>query len=179
MSDANSASSLQYSAPLSLLDKINKALFNVVCIATVLMVLITFAIVVLRYGFSMGWIALQESVMYLHAIAFMLGMAYTLRTEGHVRVDVLYRAWSEKRQVLVNLFGTMLLLLPFALVVLVYSLPYVSESWRLLEASKEAGGLPLVYILKTLIPLMAVQLILQALSDLKRYFRTYKTLRGQ
>lgn len=174
MSDASGASSFQTPTNLNVIDKLNRGIFWAVSVVTLLMVVVTFLIVVLRYGFNAGWIAMQESVMYFHALAFMLGMAYTLRCDGHVRVDVLYRGWSLKRQALVNLGGTLFLLLPVAVLILVYSFNYVAESWRLLEGSKEAGGLPLVYLLKTLIPLMAVQLILQGLSDLWRYTKQYQ-----
>lgn len=150
-------------------DAINRHLCQWVSLATLLMVLITFAIVVLRYGFSVGWIAMQESVMYLHGAVFMLAAAYTLRADGHVRVDVFYRRMSPQAQAKVNLGGTLLLLVPTCIVIIIYSAPYVAESWRLMESSIEAGGLPLVFILKSLIPLSAILLLLQGLSDSLRY----------
>ncbi|GGW92138.1 hypothetical protein GCM10007391_28030 [Alteromonas halophila] len=138
-------------------------------VATLAMVLITFAVVVLRYGFNVGWIALQESVMYLHSAVFMLAAAYTLRSDGHVRVDVFYRRLSPVSQAKVNLLGTLVLMLPTCSVIFLYSLPYVTASWRLMESSIEAGGLPLVFVLKTLLPVTAAMLMLQGLADIVRY----------
>ncbi len=146
----------------------NRLLCIGVSIGTLLMVLITFLIVVLRYGVGVGWIAMQESVMYLHAAVFMIGIAYTLAEDGHVRVDVFYRKMSMRKKYWVDALGTVFLLLPVCLFIIVYSLPYVAESWRLLESSQEAGGLPLVFLLKTLIPLGACLLLLQGCSVLIR-----------
>lgn len=128
---------------------------------TLAMVLAMLAVVVMRYGLNQGSIALQESVRYLHAAVFLLGAAYTLRHEGHVRVDIFYRRMSPARQAMVDVAGGALLLLPSCLFLLVVSLPYVAESWRLLEGSREPGGLPAVFLLKTLIPVAMGLLALQ------------------
>ena len=127
-------------------------------------VFVTFLVVVLRYGFNFGRISLQESVTYMHAFVFMLAGAYTLKYNEHVRVDIFYQDMSSHKKAKVDLFGTLFLLLPFAGFIVWISFNYVSNSWKLLEGSREAGGLPLVYILKTLIPLMAALLFLQAIS---------------
>lgn len=132
---------------------------------TLLLVLITFTVVVLRYAFQFGSIAMQESILYLHASVFMLGSAYTLRYDGHVRVDIFYRGFSEKRKALVNLLGSLLLLLPVCIFLLWASWGYVANAWSLQEGSGETGGLPYVYLLKTLIPLCAFLLILQGISQ--------------
>lgn len=149
-----------------LIDKLNYQLCLIASKATVVMALLTFVIVALRYGVGVGWIALQESVMYLHASVFMLGSAYTLNDNSHVRVDVFYRKFSPVQQAWVNIGGAVLLLIPVCVFILVYSFSYVAESWRLLEGSKEAGGLPLVFVLKTLIPLAAITLLLQGVSEI-------------
>lgn len=128
------------------------------------MVCITFLVVVLRYGFNYGDIALQESITYLHAFVFMTAGAYTLKHNEHVRVDIFYQNMSEKNKSRVNLYGSLFLLLPFSTFIVWVSFDYVLGSWSLLEKSREAGGLPFVYILKTLIPLMAILLFLQAVS---------------
>ena len=136
------------------------------CIAwlTLGMVCITFAVVILRYLFSSGSIALQESVTYLHAMVFMLGAAYTLRHDGHVRVDIFYRKWPPRVRAWVNLVGTLLLLFPVCVFMFIASLEYVGTSWSMLEGSREAGGLNAVFVLKTAIPAMAVMLFLQGFS---------------
>lgn len=126
------------------------------------MVLLTFVIVLLRYGFNLGWIWLQESVSYLHASVFMLAAAWTLQLDGHVRVDIFYRDSKPSHQALVNLLGTALFLIPFCLFLLIVGWAYVAASWQLLEGSREAGGVPLVYLLKSLILLLPVLLLLQS-----------------
>ena len=140
------------------------------------MVLVTFAVVVLRYAFNLGWIAMQESVTFMHALVFMLAAAWTLRHDGHVRVDIFYREMSAKARARVDLAGTMLLLLPVSIFILVSSWDYVAASWALREGSREAGGLSGVYLLKTAIPMMAVLLIVQGLSNA---LRCIAVLRGE
>jgi TRAP-type mannitol/chloroaromatic compound transport system permease small subunit len=134
----------------------------------VLLVLMQGLVVLLRYGFSWGSIALQESVTYLHAICFMLGAAFTLQVDRHVRVDVLYRSMSLKQQALVNAVGSVLFLIPICLFMLWTSYDYVLQAWTIKERSADSGGLAIVYLLKTLIPLLAVSLLAQALAELGR-----------
>lgn len=128
------------------------------------MVVITFTIVLLRYLFDTGWIAMQESVTYLHALVFMVGAAYTLRHDGHVRVDIFYRRFTQRGRAWVDLGGVLLLLLPLCGFIGVVSWEYVAESWRLLEGSREAGGLPAVFLLKSVIILMPLLLGLQGIA---------------
>ncbi len=146
------------------IDALNERVGHFVAWLVLAMVFVTFLVVILRYGFNFGRISLQEASTYLHAFVFMLAGAYTLKHNEHVRVDVFYQDMSKRNQAKVDFFGTIFLLLPFAGFIAWISFDYVSSSWRLLEGSREAGGLPFVYILKTLIPLMAVLLLLQAIS---------------
>lgn len=132
---------------------------------TLLMVLITFLVVVLRYAFNTGWIAMQESVTYLHATVFMLGAAYTLKHNAHVRVDIFYHKFSPRQKALVDLAGSVLLLLPVCGFILWSSWGYVLDSWGILEGSPETSGLPLIYLLKTVLLLMPVLLILQNIAQ--------------
>ena len=143
---------------------------------TLAVVLLTFAVVVLRYGFNLGWIWLQESVTYLHALVFMLAAAWALQDDAHVRVDVVYRDRSPRYQALVNLLGVLLLLAPFCLFLLVSAWGYVASSWGVMEGSREAGGLPLVYLLKTLILLLPALLLMQSLCQATR---SMAVLRGR
>jgi TRAP-type mannitol/chloroaromatic compound transport system permease small subunit len=129
------------------------------------LVLVTFAVVMLRYLFQLGWIAMQESILYLHASLFLLGAAYTLNKDGHVRVDILYRGFSARRKAVVDLLGSLFLLLPVCGFLLWASWDYVATAWSIQEGSPEAGGLPYVYILKTLIPVAVILLIVQGLSQ--------------
>ena len=130
------------------------------------MVVITFLIVVMRYGFNAGSIAIQESVVYLHSIVFMLAIAYTYKHNGHVRVDIFYSRFSNRKKAWVDLLGSLFLLLPFCLYLILSSWEYAVKSWQLMEGSREAGGLPLVFVLKTLVPLMPMLLLLQGISTL-------------
>jgi TRAP-type mannitol/chloroaromatic compound transport system permease small subunit len=134
---------------------------------TLLMTLLTFGVVLLRYGFNLGWIWLQESVTYLHALVFMVAAAWAFQTDDHVRVDIFYRDRSERYRSWVNLAGTLLLLVPFCLFLVVVAWDYVAASWATREASREAGGLPLVWLLKSLILVMPVLLLLQSWSTVR------------
>lgn len=129
---------------------------------TLVMTLLTFGIVVLRYGFNQGWIWLQESVTYLHAMVFMVAAAWAFQTDDHVRVDIFYRARSPRYRDIVNLVGTLLFLVPFSLFLLLIGWDYVAASWSTHEASREAGGLPLVWLLKSLILVLPALLLLQS-----------------
>jgi TRAP-type mannitol/chloroaromatic compound transport system permease small subunit len=131
-------------------------------------VLMQFAVVLARYAFATGSIWLSESIIYAHAAMFMLAAAWTLQQDGHVRVDVLYSKASARQKALVDLLGSMLLLLPVMGVIAYFALPYVARSWSLLERSREASGLPFVYLLKTLIPLFALLMGVQGLSQALR-----------
>jgi TRAP-type mannitol/chloroaromatic compound transport system permease small subunit len=131
---------------------------------TLVMVFLIFGIVVARYGFNQGWIWMQESVTYLHAMVFMIAAAWAFQTDDHVRVDIFYRSHSSRYKNWVNLLGTVLLLVPFSLFLLVIGWNYVAASWATLESSREPGGLPLVYLLKSLILIMPALLLIQSWS---------------
>lgn len=135
---------------------------------TLLMALATGLVVAARYLFNVGSIALQESVMHMHAWVFMLCIAGALKEGAHVRVDPLYRQFSERGRAWVDLGGSVLFLMPVALFIGIGSLDYVALSWSLREASFDPGGLPGVFLLKTLIPLMAASLLLQGVSEALR-----------
>jgi TRAP-type mannitol/chloroaromatic compound transport system permease small subunit len=146
------------------IDDLSERTGHAIAWLTIGTVLLTFSVVVLRYGFDSGSIAMQETVSYLHAAVFMLGAAYTLKHDGHVRVDIVYRRLSARGQALVNLLGTLLLLLPVCIYIMASSWEYVAISWGLREGSQEAGGLNAVFLLKTAIPAMAVLLMLQGIA---------------
>ena len=135
---------------------------------TLLMMCITFLIVVLRYLFGFGSIAMQESVMYLHATLFMGASAYTLKCDEHVRVDIFYRLHSPKTKAWVNLFGTLFLLMPVCLFIGWVSMDYLAATWRIYESSPEAGGIPAVFLLKSLIAVLVITLLLQGFAELLR-----------
>lgn len=149
-------------------DSINQRIAHAIRWLALAMALITVSVVVLRYVFNTGTIVMQESVMYLHGILFMLGIPYGLKQNTHVRVDVVYARLNEDQQRWVDIAGHALFLLPVSIFIFVTSLPYVAAAWRVLEGSAEVGGIPAVFLLKTLIPVMAALLFLQGLSEISK-----------
>lgn len=149
----------------ALIDRFNTAIGRAAAWCALAVVLIGFAVVLLRYAFGAGSIWLQESILYAHAALFLLAAAWTLKEGGHVRVDVFYAGASPRTKAWIDLLGVLLLLLPFCIAVIWFSLPYVGRSWAILERSRETSGLPLVFLLKTLIPVFAVLLALQGVSQ--------------
>jgi TRAP-type mannitol/chloroaromatic compound transport system permease small subunit len=133
---------------------------------TLALVAITVIVVVLRYFFESGSIALQESITYLHGLIFMLGIAFTLQRGGHVRVDIFYRGFSPARKALVNLLGGILFLLPVSLLILFMSWDYVAASWSIGETSEESSGIAGIYLLKTLLLAMPATLLLQGVAEI-------------
>lgn len=135
---------------------------------TLLMALFTAGIVVLRYGFNVGSILAQEAVVYLHGALFLLGAAYALKVGAHVRVDVFYREFSPRTKAWIDSVGGIVFLLPLCVFIIGSSWDYVSESWRMQEISAEPGGIPAVFILKSMIPLAAANLALQGVAEVLR-----------
>lgn len=146
------------------IDRLNHAVGRVALWLAIAMVLIQFAVVLLRYVFGLGFILLQEAVIYLHAVLFLLGASYALLHDGHVRVDILYRRASARRRALINLVGTLVFLMPVCVVIGLTSLPYVEVSWGALEGSKETSGIPGVFVLKSFILVFVVLVGLQGVS---------------
>lgn len=142
------------------------------------MVIVTFVVVVMRYVFDAGWIWVQESVVWMHAMVFMLGAAYTLHSAEHVRVDVFYRTMGERRRAWVDLIGVLIFLMPLCLFLAWKSFDFVMQSWNIREASRESGGLPYPFIpmLKSALLLMPITVALQGLSLL---LNSLQTLRGK
>ena len=147
------------------IDRLNAAIGRSVAWFCLFVVAVQFAVVVLRYVFGIGSIWLSESIIYAHAALFMLAAAWTLREGGHVRVDVFYADASPRTRALVDLGGSLLLLLPFMLVLAWFALPYVARSWAILETSPETSGIPAVFLLKTLIPVFALLMALQGVAQ--------------
>ena len=150
------------------IDRFTETIGKVISWLTLLMVLLTFIIVVMRYGFNIGSIAMQELVLYFHGLIFMLGAAYTFKSDGHVRVDIFYQKFSTKKKALVNIFGGIFLLLPVCIFILFISLEYVATAWRILEKSPEAGGLPLIYLMKSYLLVLALTLSMQGIAEIGR-----------
>jgi TRAP-type mannitol/chloroaromatic compound transport system permease small subunit len=147
------------------IDRLTTGIGRAVAWLALAVVLLQFALVVARYLFGLGSIWLTETVIYAHATLFMLAAAWTLKAGGHVRVDVFYAEASPRTRAKIDLIGALLLLLPFALVLLWLAWPYAARSWAILERSQETSGLPLVFALKTLIPLFALLMALQGIAQ--------------
>ena len=157
-------------ATLNLIDRFNRATGRLVAWLTLVMVVVTAIIVIMRYVFDAGYIWLQESVIWMHAAVFMLGAAYTLLHEGHVRVDIFYREMSARRRGWVDLIGVILLLLPLCGYLAYASFDFEAASWAIHESSRESGGLPypLIPMLRSIVLLMPLAVGLQGVSLLLR-----------
>jgi TRAP-type mannitol/chloroaromatic compound transport system permease small subunit len=159
-----------------MLDRFSASLGKATAWLTLLMVLVTFAVVVMRYVFDVGFIWLQESVVWMHACVFMVGAAYTLQQEEHVRVDIFYRDMTEERRAWVDLLGVIIFLLPLCAFLGWAAFDLVAVSLKLNESSRESGGLPypLIPLLKSIIIVMPITLGLQGLSLLLRSVSTLR-----
>ncbi|MBK1668901.1 C4-dicarboxylate ABC transporter permease [Rhodovibrio sodomensis] len=147
------------------IDRLNNGIGISVAWFALAMVLVQFLVVVLRYVFGVGWLFLQESIVYLHGAMFMLGSAYTLLHNGHVRVDIFYRDADPRWKAKVDVAGHVLFLIPVCALILIYSWPYVVSSWASLEGSREISGIPAVFLLKTVVLVFCVLMILQGLAQ--------------
>lgn len=154
----------------NLIDRFSDASGKLVSWLTLFMVIVTFVIVVMRYVFDAGLIWLQESVIWMHATVFMVGAAYTLKHEEHVRVDVFYRNMSQRRRAWVDTLGVLFMLLPLCGFLALKSFDFAATSWSMHEASRESGGLPypVLPLVKSVLIIMPVAVALQGLSLLRR-----------
>lgn len=151
---------------VKVIDSISEWTGKVTAWLVLAMVLLISYDVAMRYLFHSGSVALQELEWHIFAIIFLFGAAYTLKHDGHVRVDILYRSrfLSNRHRAWVDLVGTLLFLIPFCLLVISGSLPFVGNSFAMSEGSPDPGGLPYRYLLKAAIPLAFGLLLLQGIS---------------
>ncbi len=146
------------------IDWLNEHVGRGVARVALLMVLVQFTVVIMRYVFAIGFIPMQESIWYMHGILFMVGAGYTLLHDGHVRVDIIYRESSARKKAWIDMIGSIAFLIPLCILTLYLSSSYVINSWRTFEGSTEISGLPLIFLLKTVIWVFAALLGLQAVS---------------
>lgn len=149
---------------IALIDGINRRVGHAAAWLAIAMALGQFAVVVLRYVFSIGFVWMQETVIYCYGALFMLGAGYALLQDAHVRLDVFYRDAGPGTKAWIDLIGTAVLLLPLCVLIFWLSLDYVLGAWSIAERSSEALGLPLAFAYKTLIWVFAVLLAAQGLS---------------
>lgn len=152
-------------------DALTEAAGRLAGVLAIALVALSFALVLARYALGVGSVAAQEAVLWLHAALFLLGLAYALRHGAHVRVDVFSQRWTPRTRARVELAGLALLLMPFCVFVVAMSWDYVGASWAAREGSRDPGGLPGWYLLKSLLPLSAALLLLQALAETLRAAR--------
>ena len=153
------------------IDRFTARLGRLLAWCALFMALLVCAVVILRYGFARGSIAMQEAVTYLHGSLFMLGAAYALQRGAHVRVDIFYRDFNERQRAWVDALGGIVFLLPLCAVIFFGSLDYVADAWAIRESSPEPGGIPYLYLLKSLLPLMAANLALAGTAEILRNAR--------
>lgn len=156
------------------IDRLSDWLGRGVAWVALAMVLMMVSIVILRYLFQFGSIAMQESIMYMNALIFALGAGYTLKEKGHVRVDIFYSRQAPQRRALIDLLGSALFLIPSMLAIIWLSWDYVGLSWRLREASPESSGLPFVYLLKSAILVLAILLLVQGVAELIKNWQSWR-----
>ena len=149
-----------------IMDTINKVVGYLCGLFAVLMVLVVFTVVVLRYGFGISFIWMQESYVWLHAFIFMLGAGFTYLSNEHVRIDVFYRDASNKYKSIVDILGNIILVFPFLYIIWKYSFTFVTRSFQISEISREVGGLPALYVLKSATLFFCIFLFIQSISNI-------------
>ncbi|CUJ00094.1 TRAP transporter small permease subunit [Cognatishimia activa] len=156
---------------IEIIEKTNRQLGRIAAYCAVVMMLAQVFSVVARYVFSYGIIAVQETVVYGHALMFLLGAAVVLQTNEHVRVDVFYGSVKPRTRYLIDLIGLIGFVLPVALLIGYYSWPYVARAWSTYEGSRQSGGLPAVFLLKTAILIFSASLSLQVIATVTKLLR--------
>lgn len=159
---------------LTLIDRLNDFAGRLAAWLLCALVALVFALVLARYVFSTGSVAVQELGQWLHGSAFLLGLGYALRHDAHVRVDVFSQRCTPRTRALIEVAGCGLLLLPLCGFILLMSWDYVAASWGSGEGSRDPGGLPAWYLLKSLLPLSALLLGLQGVAQAVRAARQWR-----
>ncbi len=147
------------------IDRLNEVIGIGVAWLTTLLVINVFYDTIMRYIFKKGHIALQELEWHIFSVIFLVGAAYTLKHDGHVRVDIVYTKLSERTKLWIDFIGTFAFLIPFCIIVIYSTKTFILNSWAVRETSPDPGGLPARYILKSMIPLGFFLLMLQGLSE--------------
>ncbi len=146
------------------IDGMNSMIGKLVSWVVLLMVIVVFADVVMRYAFRTSFVFTQELEWHLFAFVFLIGAGFTLLHDSHVRVDIFYQRLNTRRQAWVNLFGTIFFLIPGCFLVIDTSWGFVVNSFSVMEGSPDPGGIPLRFIIKAMIPIGFVFLLLQGIS---------------
>jgi TRAP-type mannitol/chloroaromatic compound transport system permease small subunit len=147
-----------------MIDLMNEKIGRTVSWLALIMILVQFIVVVMRYMFGLGSIMIQESIVYMHALIFLIMAGYTLLHDGHVRVDIFYGSATIKRKALINFLGVLVFLWPVCILIITVSAKFVTAAWAVREGSPEGSGIQAIYLLKTAIWIFAGLLILQGFS---------------
>ncbi len=153
---------------IKIIDEFTDTFGRLISWLNIALMLSVFAVVMLRYILNLGSIALQELSVYLHATVFLSACAYTLRHNGHVRVDIFYRRFSGRTRGIIDASGTVLFLMPVCLFIGFISWDYIERSWAIRETSHDPGGLPAVYLMKSLILVLVATLLIQGVAEFLR-----------
>ncbi len=156
-----------------LIDTFNRYLGKLTAWLSFGMVIVMFGSVIQRYLLESNYIWQQELIQYMHAILFLCAAAYTLQKDKHVRVDVLYEGFSALQKARVNLFGIIVFLVPVTAAIAYLSYDFIAQSWSIMEHSREPGGLPGVFLLKTVIGIFAISILFQGISQIVSILRKY------
>lgn len=159
------------------IDAMNEHMGRIVSWFALIMVLVQFAVVLLRYVFGLGFIPMQESILFMHSLLFLVGAGYTLLHDGHVRVDIFYGAATRERKALIDCIGVLIFLWPLCAVMTWKGLIYVGASVRVLEGSPEGTFMPF-WLLKSMLLVFPLVLSLQGLSMLLRSLFVMRGLEG-
>ena len=157
-----------------MIDNITESIGNFLSYVLFLMVTLIVASILLRFIFNIGNIAIQELIMYLHALLFMFGISYAYKEDSHVKIDILSNSISPKNSQILSIIGFIFFVMPFAIFLIYISADMTMKSWSILEGSSEAGGLNLVFVLKTIIPLTGILILLQGISKLLKNIESLK-----
>ena len=157
-----------------IIDNLIENICNILIVLLLVMILMVFISIIFRYFLNISSASLQELIMYFHAIIFMFGISYTLKENGHVKIDIIFNTLTKKTQSYISIIGILLFIFPVSFFLIYMSIGMVIQSWLILEGSSEAGGLNLVFILKTIIPLTGFLILLQSLSQLLKLIKECK-----
>ena len=160
-----------------IIDKMTEKVSDFLSIMLFVMIMLVFISVFFRFTFNISSVAAQELVMYIHALVFMFGISYTLKENAHVQIDIIYNRLSVKLKSMLSIFGLFIFVLPTSFFIIYISIDMVAQSWSILEGSSEAGGMDLVFILKSFIPIMGILISIQTVSEIIKYFKAYKNER--
>jgi TRAP-type mannitol/chloroaromatic compound transport system permease small subunit len=155
-----------------LIDGLNNRVGQFISWLSTLLVAIVCYDVFTRYFLRSSSVAVQEMEWHIFAVLFLIGAAYTLKEEAHVRVDVFYTTLSPRGKAIIDLFGSLVFLIPFSLLVIWTSITFISMSYMIQETSPDPGGLPYRYLLKAMIPAGFILVLLQGIAMALRSFCT-------